>query len=232
MKSVPARLLLAVVLPLAACQPARAETATRPVIRVALAPVIVDTMSGMAWWAMTNECNKIWAREGIALSWSGSDSNGVAEVVLPLVFDHREVRKHDRKDGDAFGVTIFAGRSQRILVSIDRAREVVARRHGLADSSDSMTLDIAMGTLLGRVVAHEVGHALLLTLAHASDGLMRANIDADDLRPALDGQFALMAPDRHRITTRFSNASRREPVLASVTWTDAPPAPSRQRAPR
>ena len=230
MNTVPTRLLLALVLTLAACQLARAEAAPRPVIRVALAPVIVNTMSGIAWRAMTDECNAIWAREGIALTWSGASAG--ADVVLPLVFDHREVKKYDPKSADALGVTIFAGRSQRILVSIDRAREVVARRHGLADSSDSMTLDIAMGTLLGRVVAHEVGHALLLTLAHASDGLMRANIDADDLRPALDGQFALMAPDRHRITTRFSNASRREPVLASVTWTDAPPAPSPLRARR
>jgi len=221
--------LLAAALLFMSCQLAHAETAGR-IARVALAPVMVDRVSGIVWRAMTAECNRIWAREGIALTWDGS--SGDADVVLPLVFDQREVRKHDRKDGDAFGVTIFAGRSQRILVSIDRAREVVARRHGLADSSDSMTLDIAMGTLLGRVVAHEVGHALLLTLAHASDGLMRANIDADDLRPALDGQFALMAPDRHRITTRFSNASRREPVLASVTWTDAPPAPSPLRAPR
>ena len=148
-----ARLLLTVALPLAACQLARAETTPRPVIRVALAPVIVDSMSGVAWRAMTDECNGIWAREGITLSWSGA-GNG-ADVVLPLVFDHRQVKKHDPKGADALGVTIFAGRSQRILVSAARARDVVGQRHGLADSSDSTTLDVAVGTLLGRVVAHD-----------------------------------------------------------------------------
>lgn len=224
--------LLAVILSLASCQLAHADASSRPAIRVALAPLIVDTLSGVAWKAMTAECNRIWAREGIAITWSGSDSPPDADVVLPLVFDHREVRKHDRKNADAFGVTTFAGHSQRILVSVDRAREVIAQRHGLADSSDGMTLDIAMGTVLGRVVAHEVGHALLLTLSHATDGLMRANIEADDLRPALDGQFALVALDRRRIATRFSNTSRREPVLASFTWTDVPPVPSPLRAPR
>ena len=95
-----------------------------------------------------------------------------------------------------------------------------------------MALDIAMGTLLGRVVAHEIGHALLLTLTHATDGLMRASIDADDLRPAVEGQFALVAPDRRRLATRFSNTFTSAPVLASFTSTDAPPAPSPQRAPR
>ena len=230
MNNVPTRLLLAVVLPLAACQLARAEAAPRPVIRVALAPVIVDTMSGITWRAMTDECNRIWAREGIALTWSGARAG--ADVVLPLVFDHRSVKKYDPKTTDALGVTIFAGRSQRILVSTERARDVVGQRRGLADSGDSTTLDLAMGTLLGRVVAHEVGHALLLTKAHTAGGLMNPSLEAADVRLSLDGQFALSAPDRSRLAVRFSNAPRGEATLASVTWTDAPPAPSPRRAPR
>ena len=230
MKSVPARLLFAAVLWLAASQLARAEAAPRPVIRVALTPVIVDTMSGIAWRAMTEECDGIWAREGIALTWSGASAG--ADVVLPLVFDHREVKKHDPKTGDAFGVTIFAGRSQRILISAARARDVVGQRRGLADSGDSTTLDIAMGTLLGRVVAHEIGHALLLTKAHTAGGLMNASLETADVRPLLDDRFALSAPDRSRLAVRFSHAPRGEAALASVTWTDVPTAPSPRRAPR
>lgn len=230
MNTVPTRPLLALVLLLAACQLARAEAAPRPVIRVALAPVIVDTMSGVAWRAMTDECNAIWAREGIALTWSGASAG--ADVVLPLVFDHREVKKHDPKGAAALGVTIFAGRSQRILVSPARARDVIGQRHGLADSGDSTTLDIALGTLLGRVVAHEVGHALLLTKAHTAGGLMNPSLEAADVRLSLDGQFTLSAPDRSRLAMRFSNLPQGEATLARVTWTDAPPAPSPRRAPR
>ena len=200
-----ARRLTTVTLLLVSCQQLRAQSEDRRIARVALAPVIVDTMSGVAWRAMTAECNRIWAREGIALTWDGTSRD--ADVVLPLVFDQREARKHDRKDGDAFGVTIFAGRSQRIVVSVARAREVVGRRHGLADSSDGMALDVATGTIVGRVVAHEIGHALLLTTRHAAGGLMHPHIDADSLRPALDGQFALSAPDRLRLSTRFSSWS-------------------------
>ena len=213
------------------CQLVSAETAARP-IRVTLAPVLVERLSGVAWRAMTKECSDIWAREGIALSWSGPTDD--ADLVLPVVFDDRGVRKYDTKREDAFGVTLFAGRDQRILVSISRARQVVARRNGLADSSDATTLDIAMGVVLGRVVAHEIGHALLLTLSHATHGLMHPSIETADLRPRLAGELALLAADRHRLTVRFSN--RPAPVQvanAAVTWTDVPPpAPSPLRARR
>jgi hypothetical protein len=228
---VPVRLLLALALPLVVCGVAHAETAARRVIRVALAPVEHDKMSGLAWRAMTRECSRIWADEGVALTWSG-DSAG-AHVVLPLVFHDRDVRKHDPKNEDALGVTVFSGRSQLILVSIARARRVLERRKGLADSTDGLTLDMAMGMLLGRVIAHEIGHALLLTTRHSPDGLMRARFGAGELRPALDGQFALSRSERDHLAVRFSNTPAPGTlVLAEFTWSDAPPLPARPRAPR
>lgn len=216
------RLLLAAVLVLAVCRIAGADPEALAV-RVALDPRFVEHLSGVAWASMTQESTGIWAREGIALTWSGPIAG--ADLVLSVVFDDSGVRKHDTKHEDAFGVTLFTGREQRILVSIPRARQVVARRNGLADSSDATTLDIAMGVVLGRVVAHEIGHALLLTLSHATHGLMNPRIETADLRPLPASQLALLAPDRHRLTVRFSN--RPAPVQvtnADFTWTDVPPA--------
>jgi len=246
-----ARLLLAAAMTLATGQLARAETAVRP-IRVALAPTVRGALSGIAWRALTQECGDIWAREGIALTWAGADAG--AHVVLPLVFDDREIGKHDPKGEDALGVTVFEGRSLRILVSVARARRVNELRRGFADSRDSTTLDFALGVLLGRVIAHEVGHALLLTTRHSTDGLMRAQYGATDVRPDMGGQFALSLRERDRLAVRFSNlpapvqlaeaapvaaadgpravAASRGTALADLTWTDVPPAPVRLRAPR
>src|SRR5262245_17307098 len=63
-------LLLATVLQVAAYQVAEADTAARAV-RVALDPRFVEPVSGVAWRSMMQESTEIWAREGIALSWSG-----------------------------------------------------------------------------------------------------------------------------------------------------------------
>ena len=226
----PARLLLAALFTLAIGLPAGAQVAEPRPIRVTLAPVEKDMMSGIAWRAMTQECNAIWAREGIAVTWSNTET--AADVRLPLLFDDREVRKHDPKGEAALGVTLFAGRSQQMLVSIARARHVIERRQGFADSSDATTLDIALGVLLGRVIAHEIGHALLLTTRHSNNGLMRAEYDAGDVRPADGGQFALARHERDRLAVRFSNMpSPPQVALAGFTWRDAP-APSPLRAQR
>jgi len=227
---------------------AGAQTLELPAIRVRLEPVVQDTISGVAWNSMTQELRDIWSREGIDVAWKG-DGDSDADVTLPVAFHDRELRKHDPKDGEAFGVTLFAGRSRRILVSAPRARLVVTGHRGLADSGDAMTLDIAHGRLLGRVLAHEVGHALLLTLRHSTHGLMSAQLEQRTLAPLGAAQFALSASDRERLATRFSNteaaelraeASRKAPVrpaaadatITPITWVDAPPAPSRRRAPR
>ena len=94
-----------------------------------------------------------------------------------------------------------------------------------------MTLDIAMGTLLGRVVAHDRPRDPVTT-RHAAHGLMHPRIDGAALRP-LDDQFALSAADRQRLAVRFSNLPQPGPVvLAAFTWTEAPPVPSLPRAPR
>ena len=69
--------VFAVILSLAGLLVAHAD-ASRPLIRVALSPVIVDTMSGVAWKAMTAECTHIWAREAIEVTWltPGSSCSG------------------------------------------------------------------------------------------------------------------------------------------------------------
>jgi hypothetical protein len=231
-RRLPVRLLFTVALMSTACQLARAEAAARSSIRVALDTVTVDALSRIAWQAMTRECSGIWAREGVELLWPAAGAPmPPARVVLPVVFDDHELSSRESQKGAALGLTSSIGRSQRIVVSVPRAERMIAARDGLAHPSNVLQRENAIGVLMGRVVAHEIGHALLG--GHAARGLMRPQFDLGEMQPALHGEFALSEAERHQLEARFSDATPPGQLAQSVfTWKDAPPAPSRPRAQR
>ena len=74
------------------------------------------------------------------------------------------------------------------IASVTGARRIVdlTSRFRLLDSASVQ--ERGLGTVLGRAIAHEVGHFLLQTKTHASSGLMRAFIDAREFAdPAANG---------------------------------------------
>ena len=62
--------------------------------------------------------------------------------------------------------------------------------------------DLSLATMLGHVIAHEVGH-LLLREAHAPVGLMRAKWVDGDLLQAKRGRFGFTATQGRRIRSRL-----------------------------
>lgn len=59
--------------------------------------------------------------------------------------------------------------------------------------------DQVFGRVLGRVLAHEIGHYLLRSPQHAADGLMRSWQLADGLVAPSRHRFTLTAPERARL---------------------------------
>ena len=97
----------------------------------------------------------------------------------------------------------FDGTSAIAVASITGAERVVDET-GLFRLVDFPAFyEHRLGLVLGRAVAHEIGHYVLQTNTHAQYGLMRANIDARefaDLRadsfrldPAADAYLAVLA---------------------------------------
>jgi hypothetical protein len=70
------------------------------------------------------------------------------------------------------GTTRIGGREPSCLVTVWADRVMTMARTG----------DVDPGTLLGRAVAHELGHILMGAVAHASVGLMRAEWTDHELR--------------------------------------------------
>ncbi len=60
-----------------------------------------------------------------------------------------------------------------------------------------------VSTLFGRAIAHEIGHLLLATRAHASRGLMRATWSRDEVRQSRTSDWAFTAHDIAAIRARL-----------------------------
>ena len=168
-----------------------------------------DELPGTALTALRTEATRIWARHRIMLAW-GRDRPLSTDLryaaVIPVIFDDREMAKLPaHRDDDTLARVVFIGRSQTIYVSVSRTLEMVRRLHAVGtELHDQGGRDVRTGTFLGRVVAHELGHILLTSRAHATTGLMRAMFVFRDLAPGDDESIELTAADAERLAMRFS----------------------------
>ena len=80
---------------------------------------------------------------------------------------------------NSLGISIPKTGASRAAVFLERVRELAAANEGIIDA----------GGLLGHVMAHEIGHLLLRSTAHSSEGIMRAEFRRSDLKKAAQRQF-------------------------------------------
>lgn len=138
-----------------------------------------------------HELQLIWARQGVSIDVGGpialSDATSGMRVIIVSATgatahgsDHRWPVAELAEDGRGQAMAI---------ASVAAARRVLVAA-GLADGPDAL-VNRRLGVVLGRAVAHEVGHHLLNTAGHARHGLMRARIDAREFADLRDGGFDL-----------------------------------------
>lgn len=118
-------------------------------------------------------------RAGIRVVWFDCALSGAAdacqaplgsnELVLRIVREAADSSPHADTLGFAF-VDLHAGGGSLATVYADRVT-LMARRAGVNEAE-----------LMGRAIAHEIGHLLLGTNQHARHGLMRGSWSASDLR--------------------------------------------------
>lgn len=81
---------------------------------------------------------------------------------------------------DTLGIAMpHLGSADHAGAFLSRVRQTAARNAGIIDVSD----------LLGYVMVHEIGHLLLHSAAHSSEGLMRAQFRPADLKKAAQRQL-------------------------------------------
>ena len=171
---------------------------------VCLELTMVDYLSGSAFTTMREEATRIWIRHGIALTWSQPEPPACAEVV-PIVFDLAGLQKvQGGKRTDALAVTVFSGRSRVIYVSVARAFDLLVQTRQMSELPSNGERDLRGGMLLGRVVAHELGHVLLNTMSHSDRGLMRPVFGFNDALSVERRTTELSPIESDRLAMRFS----------------------------
>lgn len=165
-----------------------ARVSRDPQLTLPVRLTVAGELPATARTSLRAEAAAIWARAGVRVQWvdpaAPRDSSAI-RVLVGHLFD-------GAADGRAWPVgKLLADQSgDRIAIaSVSAAQRVLAAAgHEIAPPE----LDAhRLGLILGRAVAHEIGHYLLGTGSHARHGLMRAQIDARDFADLRDGGFFL-----------------------------------------
>lgn len=184
---------------------AEAQQPYRNAASVCIDLTIVDDLTGPTFTVMRKEASRIWLPHGIMLRWT-APVPGECDMVVPVVFDEKRLRSAlAGKSAQAMAVTVFSGRSRVVYVSAPRAFEMLARMHEkYAGIVTGGAREPRAGMLLGRMLAHELGHVLLNTTAHADAGLMRPIFTQNDALSSANGATELSPENDTYLVTRFS----------------------------
>jgi hypothetical protein len=175
---------------------------------------------------MKKELVRIWAGEDVHITWRASEADvpaGDRFIRLTLLGDEaRSPRMAER-----YVLGDFLPNEARIRVSMFAASQAAANSSvASGHSREPFEYPLALGYVLGRAIAHEVGHALLGT-EHAEAGLMQAAFNPRIIAESPSDRFHLTVAESARLLRdRFDARIPREPAIADGpalnVVTDAP----------
>ena len=183
-------------------------------------------LPAMARSVLVSEAERIWRREGVALHWSAARGHEAPTATLRiLVISRREALGAGTDSEWTIGELVpHAGQRALAIASIAGAERVLeasgARLH-LLDNPELARY--RLGLVLGRAVAHEIGHYLLATPTHADRGLMRAAIDAREFADPGARTFTLDQTAGDWVRTRLLDSQSIDRPLPSTGFTYARP---------
>ncbi len=146
------------------------------------------------------EATRIWQPLGVAVGVPEDFENACDRRIL--VKSDREAGPEDASRETAIAwVPFTAGRARRVVfVRMSRAVALVdAFKPGIRPPA---LTEMLLTKLVGRSLAHELGHVLLNSLGHDRSGLMRARYGAHDVLRDLPSAYALNAQQLDRVFGR------------------------------
>ena len=166
---------VAIAVLLTACVAARIDAAPRHEMVVVLHVTDDAHVSGGVLAEAEHQATRVFYATGVRAVWSG----GAIPTTQPDGAFHVEVviRSTDTTAGQSQLAGIAGAVLGRALPPFSRAYIFYDRVCDYAMQTDS-----SLASLLGAVIAHEVGHLLLPASSHSQSGIMRANWDGRIVR--------------------------------------------------
>ena len=208
--------------------PMRANGDTSPPSLFSLSALLTVSpeLPPLAARVLVSEAEQIWRREGVTLKWPSP--RGPAATSAPLrilVIARREVVMLASKEQWPVAELVQEeGQRPLAIASIAGAERVLAEatRNRVLDGRG--LAEFRLGVVLGRAVAHEIGHYLLATKTHADRGLMRAAINAYEFAdPGAGSTFVLDEAAGHWLRHRLLASHTAIPPLLSAGFSYASP---------
>lgn len=178
-------------------------------------------LSALSTGALVAEVNAIWWHSNLSLIWRTAD---VSEPLpaMPDSEDWLRVLVLARQAPGAGDASTFAvgelvrneGSRPLAIASLTAARRVVDESLRFQNLEDQRDYDKRLGVVLGRAVAHEIGHYLLRTSSHATQGLMRASIGAQEFADVDSRSFRLDRVARAHLARVADTPISRAPVFS------------------
>jgi hypothetical protein len=169
-------------------------------------------LSAMSTGALVAEVNSIWWASNLSLSWRTADVSDPlpampeSENWLRVLVLARQTPGAGETSTFTVGELVRAEGARPIAIaSLTAARRIVDESLRFQILEGPRDYDRRLGVVLGRAVAHEIGHYLLGS-AHASHGLMRANIEALEFANVRSRAFLLDQPARASLTRRATGS--------------------------
>lgn len=174
----------------------RAQTAAAP----ALFWVTLSTTEALPEAVRTvvaDEVEAIWAREGVTIVWEPMPLAGASAGMRVLVVSTAGGASDRGHHWPVAELLHDGGGGPLAVASVAAARRVLETA-GLVGEPEALA-DRRLGVVLGRAIAHEIGHHLLATASHSRRGLMRARIEAHEFADLRRIGFGLDARAASRV---------------------------------
>ena len=200
-RSSPTRVLLVVAVAIATTS-GRGRAAEYTSVDASL--TIAADLPGAARRALVHEVEAIWRDAGVQIRWV-EETGDASPRTLRVVVDRRPGQPPQRGPWVVGELLRFDDGTAVAVASIPRAEGIVqAAGTGTAHVSPDSVVQHRIGVVLGRAVAHEIGHYLLEDGAHASHGLMRASFQPREFTDLRSGTFEVDEASRRLIQERLS----------------------------